>query len=135
MLLSSPLFLKAVSIIAKQRPNLPAISTGPVNSPIASTSKGKKKNKAGRLFRFLFHCLLTYSIYLEPLAKFLNASDVDFVTRARDNAVMAEISKEDPQGHSEYQDAVRHQIVAMFQRLRLALLVLDTLMEAYTTST
>jgi hypothetical protein len=71
------------------------------------------------------------------LAIFLNNTDANFVARARDvvaNSVMAEIAKEDPQGHHEYQDAVRHQIVASFQRLRLSLLVLDTLMEAYNTS-
>ena len=47
---------------------------------------------------------------------------------------MAEIAKEDPQGHAKYQDAVHHQIVALFQRIRLSLLVLDTLIEAYNTS-
>lgn len=44
---------------------------------------------------------------------------------------MTEISKEDPQGHEEFKDAVRHSIVGIFQRLRLLLLVLDTLMENY----
>ena len=71
------------------------------------------------------------------MTKFLNNSDVDHITRARDivaNSVMAEIIKEDPQGHTEYQDAVRHQIVAFLQRIRLSLMVLDTLMEAYNAS-
>jgi hypothetical protein len=69
--------------------------------------------------------------------KFLNGSDKDLVARARDvvsNSIMAEISKEDPQGHDEYKDAVRHHIVATFQRLRLLLLVLDHLMEIYNSS-
>lgn len=44
---------------------------------------------------------------------------------------MAEISKEDPQGQEEFKDAVRHSIVGVFQRLRVLLLVLDTLMENY----
>lgn len=47
---------------------------------------------------------------------------------------MAEIAKEDPQGQAEYQDAIRHQIVGIFQRLRLLLLVIDTLMETYNAS-
>jgi hypothetical protein len=71
------------------------------------------------------------------LDQFLKGSDVDLIDRARNivaNSVMAEIAKEDPQGHAEYQDAVRHQIVATFQRLRLSLLVLDTLMETYNAS-
>jgi len=71
------------------------------------------------------------------LEKFLGQADIDFVTRARDvvaNSVMTEISKEDPNGHEEYKDAVRHHIIATFQRLRLLLLVLDTLMEAYNSS-
>lgn len=74
---------------------------------------------------------------LDALAKFLKGADVDLVARARDvvsNSVLAEIAKEDPQGHDEYQDAVRHQVVAIFQRLRLSILVLDTLMEAYNAS-
>lgn len=63
--------------------------------------------------------------------------DRDVVTRARDvvaHSILSEIAKDDPQGHGEYQDAVRHQIVSIFQRLRLLLLILDTLMEAYNTS-
>lgn len=74
---------------------------------------------------------------LDPLDKFLGKADIDFVTRARDvvaNSVMNEISKEDPQGDEEYKDAVRHHIVANFQRIKVLLLVLDTLMEAYNSS-
>lgn len=69
--------------------------------------------------------------------KLLNGSDIEFVTRARDivaHSVLADITKEDPHGHDEYQDALRHQVVAVFQRLRLSLFVLDTLMEAYNNS-
>jgi hypothetical protein len=72
------------------------------------------------------------------LDKILGQADIDYVTRARDiiaHLVMTEISKEDPQGHEEYKDAVRHHIVANFQRLRILLLLLDTLMEAYNSST
>jgi hypothetical protein len=47
---------------------------------------------------------------------------------------MMEIAKEDPQGHAEFQDAVRHQIVATYQRLRILLMILDTLMEKYNAS-
>jgi hypothetical protein len=66
--------------------------------------------------------------------QFINGSDKDLVARARDvvsNSIMAEIAKEDPQGQDEYKDAVRHHIVATFQRLRLLLLVLDNLMEVF----
>jgi hypothetical protein len=90
-------------------------------------------------FKILFlHFHKDLTIYLDPLSKFLNGSDVDLINRARDviaNSVMAEIAKEDPQGNTEYQDAIRHQIVAFFQRIRLSLLVLDTLMEAFNDST
>ena len=48
---------------------------------------------------------------------------------------MAEIAQEDPQGGAEFKDAVRHHIVASFQRLRVHLLVMDTLMERYNSST
>lgn len=75
--------------------------------------------------------------FLDPLSNFLSNTDVDIITRARDvvaNSIMAEIAKEDPQGHTEFCDAVRHQIVAVFQRIRLSVLVLDTLMETYNVS-
>jgi len=64
----------------------------------------------------------------------LNGPDKDVVAHAREvvsNSIMSEIAKEDPQGQAEYQDAVRHQVVATFQRIRVLLLVLDTLMETY----
>ena len=69
--------------------------------------------------------------------QFFNGPDKDFVERARDvvsNSIMSEIAQEDPQGHNEYKDAVRHHIVATFQRLRLLLLVLDHLVEIYNAS-
>jgi hypothetical protein len=71
------------------------------------------------------------------LSNFLNHADLDIVARSRDviaNPIMREIAQEDPHGNSEYRDAVRHQVFATFQRVRLLLLVLDTLMEAYTTA-
>ena len=64
----------------------------------------------------------------------LNGPDKDVIAHARDvvaNSLMSEITKEDPQGQAEYKDAVRHQVVATFQRIRVLLLVLDTLMETY----
>jgi hypothetical protein len=54
---------------------------------------------------------------LDPLSTFLNSSDTDLVSHACDivaNSIMAEISKEDPQGCAEYQDVVCHQIVVVF---------------------
>lgn len=56
MLTSSPLFFKAVSIIAKQFQS-PNSSTTTSASPAAS-AKGKKKDKTGAFNIFLF-CLLT----------------------------------------------------------------------------
>jgi len=47
---------------------------------------------------------------------------------------MLEIAKEDPHGHSEFKDSVRHHIIATFQRLRVLLFVLDSLMETYNSS-
>jgi hypothetical protein len=47
---------------------------------------------------------------------------------------MNELAKEDPQDHEEYKAAVRQQVVVTFQRLRVLLLVLDTLMETYNAS-
>jgi hypothetical protein len=47
---------------------------------------------------------------------------------------MAEITKADPQGQSEYHEAIRHQVVAFFQRVRLSLFVLETLMKEYNSS-
>ena len=67
----------------------------------------------------------------------LNGPDKDVVAHARDvvaHSIMSEIAKEDPQGQVEYQDAVRHQVVATFQRIHVLLLVIDTLMETYNLS-
>jgi hypothetical protein len=133
LLLSSPIFLKAVSVIAKQQHHSQVTAT-------ATTSKGKKMDKSGysgmfSSFYIQVHALIRLKINsLDPLNKFLKGSEVDLVARARDvitNSIMSEIAKDDPQGHAEYQDAVRHQIVAFYQRLRLSLLVLDNLIEAY----
>jgi hypothetical protein len=136
---TSPLFFKAVSVIAKQQSTAAATSdsTAAFNAPAAFISKGKKKNHPGKFVSLSYSFSYKLKRLLDPLSKFLNGSDVDLVARARDvvtNSIMAEITKEDPQGHAEYQDAVRHQVVATFQRLRLHVLVLDTLMEAYKAS-
>jgi hypothetical protein len=77
---------------------------------------------------------LLYSLILDPLSHFLSTTDLNIVDRARDviaNSVMAEIAQEDPQGADEYKNSVRHHIVGFFQRIRVSLLVLDTLLAAY----
>ena len=68
------------------------------------------------------------------MSAILNVSDSLLVDRARDvvnNHTMADVSKDDPNGDAEYTDHVRQYIVSVFQRLRVTLLVLDTLLEAY----
>ncbi|KAF8816870.1 hypothetical protein BYT27DRAFT_7247755 [Phlegmacium glaucopus] len=68
---------------------------------------------------------------------FLTASDLDIIERARNivtDSIMAEIGHEDPQGHIEFEHAVRHQIVSFCQRIRASLLVVDHLMVIYNTS-
>ena len=139
MLINSPLFFKAVSIIAKQRalPDNGSTSLVSANNASASSSKEKMKDNSTGMFSFSNTFSQVQFIYSDALATFLNRTDIDYVSRARDvvaNSIMAELAKEDPQGDSEFQDAVRHQIVGIFQRLRLLLLVLDTLMEAYNAS-
>ena len=71
------------------------------------------------------------------MIQFINVPERELIAHARDvvtNSLISELSKEDPQGQGEYKDAVRHQIVATFQRLRLLLLVIDHLMEIYTST-
>lgn len=142
MSFNSNLFFKAVSVLTKQKPQASTSSTPStvyVSLPGSSSVKGTKKETPRKLSRclrvFLFCLWLNH--FTDLLEKFLNKTDCDLVTRARDvvaNSVMAEIAKEDPQGAGEYQDALRHQIVSIFQRLRLHILVLDTLMGAYNAS-
>ena len=125
MLFTSPLFIKAVSTIAKQQ------SQGPISLP-----KEKKQVSPG-MFILLKHIHSSWLYFLDPLSTFLKGSEISLVTRARDvvsNSVMAELAKDDPQGLSEYRDAVRHEVVSVFQRLRILSAVLDSLMEAYTAS-
>ena len=127
MLVTSTLFLKAVSTISKQQ-----------NSSVVSPN-GKQAKLSMFFLCFSTFCIIYTNlfIFVDSLTHFLGNSDIDIVSRARDmatNSVMREIAQEDPQGQSAYQDAVRHHIVATFQRLRLSLLVLDGLMEAYNSS-
>lgn len=130
------LLLPSSRLLCSFPPQLPALSIPPLHR-LPFPKERRNTKSVG-----LLHCLsfsLTYCWVnlLEPLTKFLHGSDKDLVARARDivsNSIMAEISKEDPQGHNEYKDAVRHHIVATFQRLRLYLLVLDHLMEIYNSS-
>ena len=89
------------------------------------------------IFLFILYSFLIPFVLPDSLSKFIKGADKDIVNRARDvvaNSIMTEITREDPQGQMEYQDAVRHQVVSIFQRLRLSLQVLDTLMEAYNAS-
>jgi hypothetical protein len=56
------------------------------------------------------------------------------ISRARNavaDSVIAELTKEDPHGDAEFQNAVRQHVVAFSHRIRVCLLVLDKLMEAY----
>jgi len=131
--INSPLFLKAVSIISKQIEAAPMVN-GALDPPATSLPKGKKKRAPAGKYLPLFFITLSYFIPSDPLSKMLNGSDKDIVAHARDvvaNSIMAEVAKEDPQGQAEYKDAVRHQVIATFQRIRVLLLVLDTLMETY----
>lgn len=48
---------------------------------------------------------------------------------------MGDLAREDPQGTDELKAAVSHQIVAVFQRLHVLLLMLDYLMETYNSTT
>lgn len=132
MTVASPLFFKAVATISKQQRESPTTPSGSTTS----TPKGKKRENPGTFLLSFIRLFLTHDWILDPLSKFLDGSDGDMITRARDvvaNSIMAEIAKEDPQGQTEYQDAVRHHIVAFLQRLRVSLLVLDKLMDTYNT--
>ena len=97
--------------------------------------KGKRKLTV-RFYVFLVLVSLSNHV-LDPLSKLLNGHKKDIVIRGRDvvaNSIMAELAKDDPLGTIEYQDAIRHQVVTIFQHLRLHLLLLDTLMEAFNAS-
>jgi hypothetical protein len=132
----SNLFTKALSTLAKQQPDKSVSLTATGASSVPSSVKGKKRDSPGTSYRFL-RVFNVFNRSLATLAKFLDGPGSDLVARARDvvaNPVMVELSKEDPQGSTEYHDAVKHQVVATFQRLRLQLFVLDKLMEAYMAS-
>ena len=72
------------------------------------------------------------------MTQFTQGPDKDLIARVRNvvaNSVMGDLAREDPQGTDELKAAVRHQIVAVFQRLRVLLLMLDYLMETYNSTT
>jgi len=67
----------------------------------------------------------------------LSPSDTTLIERARDliaNSVMSELTKEDSQSQTEFQNSVRHHIVAFSQHIHVCLLVLDKLMDIYNSS-
>jgi hypothetical protein len=73
-------------------------------------------------------------LFLERLIGVLSDFDRDSLTRARElitNSVLNEIQHEDPLGQSSFENALRHQIVASCQRIRIHLLVTDQLMTMY----
>lgn len=93
--------------------------------------------------RYVFYCLyiptcyLFRFIFIDPLAGLLPASDYSMIVRARNvisDSIMAEIAKEDPLGQTEFENTVRHHVVAFSQRIHVSLLVLDKLMEIYNSS-
>lgn len=84
-----------------------------------------------------FHSYLLCSTFIVGLAKYLNKMDLDNVERARDvitNSVMAEITQEHPFGQTEFENAVRYQIISFSQRINVCLVVLDKLMETFNSS-
>ena len=88
---------------------------------------------------FSFPSFITHLLFfLASLADFFTAPDAKLLTRARDvvsNATMADFSTTDAQDPANYQTAVRGEITILFHRLRVSLLLLDTLMESYIGST
>jgi hypothetical protein len=85
--------------------------------------------------------LLSFIAYLgtslDHLAKFLNPADFNMVLRARDvitDSVMAEITQENPDGRTEFENAVRFHVISFAQRISVCLLVLDKLMEVFNSS-
>ena len=79
---------------------------------------------------FSFVIFITHLLFfLASLADFFTAPDAK-LTRARDvvsNATMADFSTTDAQDPAQYQMAVRGEITILFHRLRVSLLLLDTL--------
>jgi hypothetical protein len=140
MSFNSPLFLKAVSIIAKQQSSSSAATTSSTDILIASGGKGKKKKTTqdvGTSFlTFSFGLHFSY-IYLDSLAAFLNPTDFNMIVRARDtitDSIMAEIAQENPDSRNEFENAVRHHIVSFSQRIKVCLVVMDKLMEVFNAS-
>lgn len=139
MCINSPLFLKAVATLAKQQNPTSAntVTAGP-----STTTTGKRRAASAdtgmslsflvsfRLFSFCFS-------YSDRLASLISPTDFTMVLRARNvtaDAIIAEIAREDPLGQTEFENIVRHQVVAFSQRIHISLLVLDKLMDIYNTA-
>jgi hypothetical protein len=72
---------------------------------------------------------------LASISGTFDASDHDIIERARAviaDSVMLELGKEDPLSQEELRNAARHQVVAFTQKIRVCLLVLNKLMDFYT---
>ena len=66
-----------------------------------------------------------FSKALATIAKQQKASSISIASSSKGR------KQNDPNGDAEYTDHVRQYIVSVFQRLRVTLLVLDNLLEAY----
>ena len=123
-----PLFFKAVATVTKQK-----------SSPVASSSKGKDILQQHKCVPFFcrFHNSFTF-FFLASLANFITTSDAKLITHTHDiisNPIMADFTTDNAQDPAHYQTAVPSEIATLFHRLRVSLLLLDTLMESYVDST
>ncbi|KAF8799678.1 hypothetical protein BYT27DRAFT_7342857 [Phlegmacium glaucopus] len=105
----------ALSVLSKQQPV-------PGTEPSVPTTSEAKE---------------TRSFTLPFYSGFPENTEQDILQRSRNlivDSVIDEITREDPQGHTEYQQSIRHHVVAFCQRIRVSLLVVDHLMALYNTS-
>jgi hypothetical protein len=76
---------------------------------------------------------LTFPLVLDVPTNLVGDLDRDIIKRTRDtltNATIIEIMNEDPQSPDVFRDALRQHIVTLCLRLRISLIIVNTLMAA-----
>ena len=99
------------------------------------SDKGKFVPKPGEpLSHSNLFPLLGPTAFAVALAKVLSNMELVKLERARKvvtDPTMEEIIQEHPQGHSEFENAVRFHIISFAQRINVSLSILDKLMELF----
>jgi hypothetical protein len=127
--ISSRLFQKAEEKIAKQA--APTLVASNSKSPTPKTSLERLAGLQQGMSYFILLLDSSNQLCSDIDLSIIGDLDLTIIKRARDvvtNATMVELLNEEPDGPDAHRNAVRQQIVALCTRLRISLVIIDSLM-------